>query len=363
MSHIAITADIHFGVPGRLDDILYACKTMREYCKLANIDTILVLGDLFHDRRYLEIDVLSATYKFFEEAKNDYGQRWVVFPGNHDMFLRHSWKINSLTSFSNVTTIIEDICKLEIERQNFWILPFITLEKSYMTILNNINNLADEHDILLTHIGVNGAVMNTCFTLKDWGLVNFDDTKFKRIYTGHFHSKQSIDNRVYYPGSPIPFKFDEGDVAHGFYDLDLDSLEHKFINIWKAGKRFFPNDTPPPQYCNILDTQIDQLTNEDISHNKIRIALSSDTSEDKKREIKEKLSSLGATSVGWMELKQTIKEDEIVHITDLKTDLFKVYLETNPKLLKDYDLELMVRLNSEIIRDGDEQYSLSQNLD
>lgn len=362
MSSIAITADIHFGVPGRLDDILYACRTMREYCKLAGIDTILVLGDLFHDRRYLEIDVLSAAYKFFQEAMHDYEQRWIIFPGNHDMFLRHSWKINSLTPFNSVTTIIEDVCKLEIERQTFWILPFITFEKSYMTVLNRINELADEHDMLLTHIGVNGAVMNTCFTLKDWGLVNFNDTKFKRVYTGHFHSKQSIDDRIFYPGSPIPFKFDEGDVPHGFYHLDLSTSDHKFINIWKAGKKFFPNETPPPQYCNILDTQLDQLTPEDIKNNKIRIALSSDISQDKKKELKEKLADLGAESVNWMELKQTI-EPVAETISTIKNDLFQLYVESNPKLLKDYDLDLLSRLNAEVLREGDEQYSLSQNID
>lgn len=362
MSDIAITADIHFGVPGRLSDILYACRTMREYCKNANIDTILILGDLFHDRRYLEIDVLSAAYKFFQEAKDDYGQRWIVFPGNHDMFLRHSWKINSLTSFNNVMTIIEDVCKLEIERQTFWVLPFITFEKSYMTVLNKINEMADEHDMLLTHIGVHGATMNTCFTLKDWGLVNFNDTKFRRIYTGHFHSRQSLNDRVYYPGSPIPFKFDEGDVPHGFYHLNLDNKEHKFINIWKAGSKFFPKETPPPQYCNILDTQLDDISESDIKNNKIRIALSSDVSQEKKDELKAKLIEMGAESVGWMDLKikPETQEEQMINI---KKDLFQQFLESNPKLLKDYNIDLLNRLNTEIIREGDEQYSLSQNFD
>lgn len=363
MSQIAITADIHFGVPGRLDDILYACKTIREYCKVAGIDTILVLGDLFHDRRYLEIDVLSASYKFFEEALNEYGQRWVVFPGNHDMFLRHSWRINSLTPLANVTTILEDICKIEIERQTFWILPFITFEKSYMTVLQKINELADEDDILLTHIGTHGAIVNTCFTLKDWGLVNFRDTKFKRVYTGHFHSKQSIDDRVFYPGSPIPFKFDEGDVAHGFYVMDIATSEHKFINIWKAGKKFFPDEIPPPQYCNILDTQISELTPEDIKNNKIKIALSSEVSQDKKREIKEHLNSLGAQSVNWMELNINNPEILETQTTLEKSDLFEIYMSNNPKLTKDFDMDLLRRLNAEVVREGDEQYSLSLNLD
>ena len=144
LSKILITADIHFGVPGKLDDTLYACRVMREYCKLSNIDTALILGDLYHDRRYLEIDILSASYGFFEEAAEEYNQNWIVFPGNHDMFLRHSWKINSLTPLKKHLTVIEDVCKLQIDNRNFWILPFITFEKTYMTVLNRINEMADE---------------------------------------------------------------------------------------------------------------------------------------------------------------------------------------------------------------------------
>ena len=361
MSQVLITADIHFGVPGRLDDILYSCRVMREYCRLANIDTILVLGDLYHDRRYLEIDVLSASYKFFEECYSKYNQRWVVFPGNHDMFLRHSWRINSLTPLAQVTTLIEDVCKIEIERQTFCILPFISYEKSYMTVLNKINEQADKNDILLTHIGVNGATMNTCFMLKDWGLVNFSETKFKRVYTGHFHSKQSIGDRVFYPGSPIPFKHDEGNVPHGFYVYNLETSEHKFINIWKAGKQFFPNETPPPQFCSILDTDLDNLTPEDVKHNKVRIALSADTPADKKREIKERLEALGAENVSWMNLKEAAPDIQEINHNIEKSDLFELFIANNEKSTKDLNIDLLRRLNAEIIREGDEQYSLSSD--
>ena len=66
MAKIVLCADIHFGVAGRLQDILWSTRVIREYCKAANIDTVIVLGDLFHDRRTIEIDVLSAAAKFFE---------------------------------------------------------------------------------------------------------------------------------------------------------------------------------------------------------------------------------------------------------------------------------------------------------
>jgi hypothetical protein len=145
--------------------------------------------------------------------------------------------------------------------------------------------------------------------------------------------------------------------------MDIATSEHKFINIWKAGKKFFPDETPPPQYCNILDTQISELTPEDIKNNKIKIALSSEVSQDKKREIKEHLNSLGAQSVNWMELNINNPEILETQTTLEKSDLFEIYMSNNPKLTKDFDMDLLRRLNAEVVREGDEQYSLSLNLD
>jgi DNA repair exonuclease SbcCD nuclease subunit len=73
MARIGITADIHFGVPGRADDILWACRVMREYCANFGLDVMLILGDLYHDRRAIEIDVNSQVCQFFEETKEKYG--------------------------------------------------------------------------------------------------------------------------------------------------------------------------------------------------------------------------------------------------------------------------------------------------
>ena len=79
MANIAITADIHLGLTGRLQDTIYALKTIRAYCQLAKVDMVLILGDLFHDRKYLEIDVLNEAAEFFDESKTKFGQTWVVF--------------------------------------------------------------------------------------------------------------------------------------------------------------------------------------------------------------------------------------------------------------------------------------------
>lgn len=362
MSKVAFTADIHFGVPGRLDDIVFACRVIREYCKVAGIDTIVVLGDMFHDRRVLEIDVLNAACRFLEKTNDEYHQQWITFPGNHDMFLRHSWDVNSLVPLRKHLTVIEDVKILKLDEQRFWVLPFVQYEKAYMRVVRKIEEHFEEGDKLLTHVGIRGATLNTCFLLKDWSIVTFENTPFDRIYTGHFHSKQQIGENVWYPGSPIPFKFDEGDVPHGFYVYDTESNTHKFVNIWKAAAKLFPDEVPPPQFCTVLDSQISDLEESDVRHNMVRVALNRDFSIDEKRALKDKLLAMGAKAVRWLNLAQK---------TDVETnnspshaenrDLFKAWLSADEKGMKDLDKSILVKAHDEIILEGDELYAVEES--
>lgn len=363
MSKIAITADIHFGVPGRLDDILWACRTIREHCKQSNIDKVFVLGDLYHNRQAIEIDVNSKVCEFFEDTKNDYGQEWVVFPGNHDMFLRHSWEINSLSALKNHLTVIEDIKVVELDDEHrFWILPFITYEKAFLKALKLIvkhPEFRPNKDNLFTHIGVRSATMNTCFLLKDWSKVDFEDFAFNRIYTGHFHSQQQVGDNVWYPGSPIPFKFDEGDVDHGFYVLDLDKNEHQFVSIWQVEQE--PSDTPPPpQFKTIIDEFIPQMSHDDINNCMVRVALQKEMTNNEKTELKEKLIRMGARSVRWMDIQQTqaIEQEAVDEPYDIEQDLFKNWVEKDAKNNKDLDLKILFNCNNEVVAEGDESYSI-----
>lgn len=368
MTKICITADIHFGVPGRTDDILWACKVIREYCKSFDIDVVLVLGDLYHNRQSIEIDVNAKVCQFFEQTKEQYGQQWVVFPGNHDMFLRHSWEINSLSPLRKHLQVIEDICLIEIQGTRFWIVPFITYEKTYMKVIQTIIDhpqFRAGQDNLLTHIGVRSATLNTCFLIKDWSIVTFEGMPFHRVYTGHFHSKQQIGENVWYPGSPIPFKFDEGDVAHGFYVLDTQNDSHKFINIWKAGDKFFPGIDQPPQFSTILDTDLNNLTAEQIKNSIVRIALQREYTTNEKNQIKLQITALGAKNVRWMDLynKQIKVETVDENRSVLNTDMFEEWVKDDQDNIKELDIKILNRCNQEVVHEGDELYAMEATED
>ena len=365
MSKIAMIADCHWGVPGRLHDILWASKVVRGYCQRAEIDTVWVLGDLLHDRSAVELDVLNTLYDFLADVRS-LGQNWYAFPGNHDMFLKHSWENNALRPLRHLITVVDRVSRVEMDGRRFFVLPFIHLESSYMRVLRRLEEQYQDGDVLLTHIGVRGATLNTCFLLKDWSFVNFEESKFRRVYTGHFHSRQAINQQVYYPGSLIPFKFDEGDVEHGFYVLDLETMEHEFVNIWEWGARLLPDEPAPPQYYTLLDEQLEDIEPHIVHNNMIRVAHQRDLGQDQRDQIRDRLVGLGGKAVRWLTLKQdapatTERPEETAVTAGDPGELFEWWLQQDVEGIKNLDVSLLRKLGAEVRHEGDERYVYAES--
>lgn len=290
-----ITADWHFGYPGKLNDLVNSFRAMTKFCVENNIKVILLLGDLVHSREHLDHDASNAISMLFDEL-NEQGIHLVALVGNHDMFLRHKWSINAIRPFAKQITYVDAISTFELDNRKFWIIPFIEHEPSYMKAVNDISKLASKDDILLTHIGIASAVMNTCFLVQNWNVVSFEDTVFNRVYSGHFHCHQKVGSKSWYPGSPIPFRFDEGLVEHGFIVYDTDKNEHDFIDINDLHSR----ETKPPDYITITSDDVDKVVNH-ADNNLFKIHLNEG---DDGEEIKAKLKEAGASNVVFVKPKE-----------------------------------------------------------
>jgi len=348
MPRVLITADVHFGLPHKLDDTIWAMRTISAYATQNNIDTIIVLGDLFHDRTSINIAVLNAVYSFFESCRAQ-GQQWVVFPGNHDMFLKNSWDIHSLVPLKEHVTVIEEPKLLMINDHRFWVLPFVHYESAYTKILESIEKYYLEGDVLLTHIGINNATLNECFLVKHWSTVQFDDSKFDRIFAGHFHCHQQVgaQGNVWYPGSPIPYRFDEGSVPHGFIEYDTDTRDVQFIDIREVG--LVPGRVP--DYITMLEEDLGDI---EISNDHIRVLLDKDCSRDELQTIKQNLLERGALTVKLVRTKESALEPVQVKVSnrfETPQRLFEKWLEHDQP--SGYNTELLRRLNQEIVSEID----------
>lgn len=350
---IILTADIHVGVPDRLDDIFWALKKIRSYAHKNDIGTWIILGDLLHNRESIGIRDLQTLVQFLEETDSKYHQTIHAFPGNHDMVLRDCWDINSLKTITRYITYHGDIGHITLSGRRFWIVPFIHYESEYMQAIEKVEKEYQDGDVLLTHIGIKNATLNTCFLLKSWSIVDFSNSKFDKIYTGHFHTHQQVGDNVWYPGSPIPFKFDEGDVDHGFFVYDTDSNTHEFISIWADS-----DEDKPPQFMTIGD---DVLNSDDIDieGNIVRITLSKDYTTNQLTELRQSICDRGAKDVRWMNLSSKEEIDNINQARDKiasASDLFNKFIESDKAGTKHLNKELLIRINQEITADGDKLY-------
>lgn len=358
MSKVIFLADVHLGVPGRLKDIIWGLKVTERYCLEHNIETVVILGDLFHDRESIRLDVINETFTFFSESIKK-GIKWIVFPGNHDMFLKRSWNYSAIKPLSNIITVIDTVKILDIDGSRFWILPFIYSENAYMRILNRINKQHQEGDVLLTHIGVNNAKLNTCFLLQHWALVTFVHSKFDKIYTGHFHARQKVGWNTWYVGSIIPFKFDEGNRKHGFFVYDLDKRKHKFIDLWDFGQEVDMLENCAPKFYTIPIHIIPNIK-KDISGAHIRIAMKKEPTPQEKKEATQILKDLGVKKIVYLEKfkSQDIKFD-MGGVPDWSIQtpvLFQKWIKSDKKGTEGLSKSLLRRLNDEIITIGDEEY-------
>lgn len=360
MPKIIITADIHNGVPGKIKDCIWSLDIIRQYADKHKIKDVFVCGDMFHDRVSLGIDILNAVYDQLKLNIKS-GQEWHVFVGNHDMFLKNSWDTNSLHIFGDVAKLYEKIERIELYGHGIHILPFIHYESKYMEELASIEKVREpDDDILLTHVGVCNASLNECFLIKNWSIVTFEQSKFDYVFTGHFHCQQKVGRNVWYPGSPIPFRFDEGLVDHGFLVFDLDSKEVEFVKIFDICGEF--SEYRPADYLTL--TKEDAVKHlESLRGNHVRVQLTEDHTTNELAALRKQLTDGGVLSVHWMIKKKEI--DEVAALHSQLTGVGKPEATFNSWLEKDkpegYNLELLRQINKQVMDEAEERIVVEED--
>lgn len=344
---IILTADWHFGYQGRLNDLRWAFKTLLVYCIKNHIYHIIILGDLTHDREYITHDVSNAIADLLDIAAKA-GIMIICLVGNHDMFYRYRWRINSIRPFSKHLILVDDVQWFELFGRKFWCVPFIEHERTFMKVVHEINKQANLEDVLLTHIGIASAKMNMCFLVQNWNAVSFEDTIFSRVYAGHFHCTQKVGSKSWYVGSPIPFRFDEGLTEHGFFVYDVEQNEHEFIDLFEIGK-----GEKPPEFLTVTSDNIDDIIN-NCQHDKVKVLVKE---EDDVDEIRKRLKKAGAISVTTVKPKEGRPEINRPIGFSHSNDIFKSWLEFDKPKHLNHDLllglEKEIRLSTEVVEDDD----------
>jgi hypothetical protein len=169
--------------------------------------------------------------------------------------------------------------------------------------------------VLGGHIAVDGAVWNAKYgTLAEVTIEHDGDmTKvgpnifdnWDRVFLGHYHCEQQLNEKVEYVGSPLQLSFGEAFQEKHIIIYDLEKDEKTFVK----------NDFSPKHFI-IKEHEINDY---DLKGNFVRLEVN-DISSNKMLEIRKNL--VEEINVATMEIKQSIKKEEHV-ITDAKSILYK----------------------------------------
>jgi len=243
---VAIITDQHFGA--RNDSIAFLDFFEKFYDNTffpaldANaIDTVLVLGDTFDRRKYVNFYALDRAKKMFFDKLEERGIRVHMLAGNHDTYYKNTNEVNSpdllLVEYGNIDVISKPET-IVIDGTSICMMPWICPE-NYQESLDHITNTKAE--ICMGHFEIAGFAMYRGMESHD-GLAKETFEKFDLVFSGHYHHRSS-DKHIHYLGNPYELTWQDYNDPRGFHLFDLDTRELEFIcNPYRMFERIEYND-------------------------------------------------------------------------------------------------------------------------
>ncbi len=224
---VGVFSDIHLGL-GQDSEIWH--EVMLEFAEWAakefkqrEITDILIPGDVFHNRNEIALRTLDTGHKFFEIFKDF---RTIIGGGNHDIHLRNSNEINSLSVLKgrNNIHIIDVVPKLFGIKNS-------TRQISMIPWGTKVIDLP-KADICFGHFELATFALNNHKICQHGEDVQNLFTKSPMIVTGHFHKREHRtykNGEVLYLGSPYQHNFGDIGDTRGIYVMDLETAKFEFI--------------------------------------------------------------------------------------------------------------------------------------
>jgi DNA repair exonuclease SbcCD nuclease subunit len=229
---VAIITDQHFGA--RNDSIAFLDffekfydNTFFPVLDTNNIDTVLVLGDTFDRRKYVNFYALDRAKKMFFDKLEDRGIRVHMLAGNHDTYYKNTNEVNSpdllLTEYNNIDVISKPET-IVIDGTSICMMPWICPDNYQESIDHMATTKAD---ICMGHFEIAGFAMYRGMESHD-GLGKEMFERFDMVFSGHYHHRSS-DNHIHYLGNPYELTWQDHNDTRGFHLFDLENRELEFI--------------------------------------------------------------------------------------------------------------------------------------
>jgi DNA repair exonuclease SbcCD nuclease subunit len=229
---VAVITDQHFGA--RNDSIHFLDYYEKFYkgtffpiLDSESIDTVLILGDTFDRRKYVNFYTLKRTREMFFDELEKRGIQVHMLAGNHDTYFKNTNEVNSvdllLNEYKNVK-VIDKPTTITVKDTNICMMPWICPE-NYEESIRVLNDTSA--DICMGHFEIAGFAMHRGMPSHE-GLSRDLFNRFDVVFSGHYHHRSSQDN-IRYLGNPYELTWQDYNDPRGFHLFGISNRHLEFI--------------------------------------------------------------------------------------------------------------------------------------
>jgi DNA repair exonuclease SbcCD nuclease subunit len=228
---VAIITDQHFGA--RNDSPVFLDFYEKFYndvffptLEKEKIKTVLVLGDTFDRRKYLNFYTLKRAKEMFFNKLAMMGIEAHILAGNHDTYFKNTNDVNSvdllLGEYGILFNVIDHPTHIYVGPHKVCMMPWICPE-NYDDSMETIKD--SDAKYCMGHFEIEGFAMYRGMHSEE-GLDRGTFRKFARTFSGHYHHKSNADG-IHYLGNPYQLTWQDYGDERGFhiFDLDTDTLD------------------------------------------------------------------------------------------------------------------------------------------
>ncbi len=233
IQRIFMISDLHFGVRANSPEWLniqrdyfynYFFPLIKQNKK--DGDACFILGDIFDSRQSINILVMNTCIEIFTKLSEIFQDTGVyVMTGNHDCWTKDSAKVHSLKCLSGIPNIhvFNEPSMVKTKDKNLLFLPWGMNSDDEKEFLESTSS-----DVLFVHTDIREARFNSKAKVEHG---NDADSyrKHKRVYGGHIHYRQKVNDFITLIGCPYQMTRSDMGNKKGVYLLDLNSKEETFF--------------------------------------------------------------------------------------------------------------------------------------
>lgn len=322
--------DIHFGRQNNSETHNNDCLNfIRWFCEEVKsdpeIDCIFFLGD-WHEQR-AAINGMTLHYsQLGANMLNDLGLPIYFVVGNHDLYYRNNRDIFTTVIFDKLEQFTLVDKPVVIEDNKCVVAPFL-FEEEYEEFFRQYKG----YDVIAGHFEFKGFVLTGETFVKEHGPDPDKYSKHKKIFSGHYHKRQSKGN-VHYIGNAFPADFsDANDEKRGMavYDFRTDDLE--YLN-WKECPKYIK-----AKLSDLLTKPKKLLS----SNARVRVIVDQTITMTENNEIRKMFSE----KYGLREITLEEQIEELPELSDIEKEVEELHLESVNEIVP----ELLRRIKSEKI--------------